>query len=108
MVYAQVTGLGLGVWLYSAANQRIAYVEAYQRVLEKLAPVLSNVAVIDFSWVANAPFDGSKLEDGKKFAGTDIVIKFSRRDPFAKLPSAHKDMLVVAMYAWDGNAFPGE
>ena len=58
------------------------------------------------SWVANVPFDGSKLPcDGSAFPGTDIRIRFSRRDPFARLED--EDMLVVAMYAWDGNSFPG-
>lgn len=64
---------------------------------------------IDFSWIANAPFAGSKMEDGKTFPGTDITIHFSRRNPFAKVEGEKDNThpLVVAMYAWDGNSFPG-
>ncbi len=60
-----------------------------------------------FSWVANVPFEGSRMSDGGTFPGTSIEMLFSRRDPFAKLPQERSDLLVVAMYAWDGNAFPG-
>ncbi len=110
-MYAQVTGLGLGVWLFSAKAQRSAYVRAFQDAIERNARLLDRIAVVDFSWVSNAPFDGSKLVDGGAFPGTDIRTRFSRRDPFAALPpppsGEEEELLVVAMYAWDGNALPG-
>lgn len=89
----------------SADVQRTAYLRAFQNVIQRNK--LSHVAVVDFSWVANLPFEGSLLQDGASFPGKkNMKIKFSRNDPFAKVDEG--DMLVVAMYAWDGNSFPGK
>ena len=35
------------------------------------------------------------------------MITFSKRDPFEPLPKSDNERLIVAMYAWDGNSFPG-
>src|SRR5690606_16954790 len=36
-----------------------------------------------------------------------ITIHFSQRNPADLLMGNDKDKLLVAMYAWDGNAYPG-
>ena len=37
----------------------------------------------------------------------DIKIHFSQRNPADKLGGPNSGQLLVAMYAWDGNAYPG-
>ena len=60
----------------------------------------------DFSWISpNGASD--KFVNERVFPGTEITIRFSRRDPFTK-SDEKKGKLVVALYAWDGNSFPGE
>lgn len=36
-----------------------------------------------------------------------ITVHFSKRNPADKLQGTDADKLLVAMYAWDGNAYPG-
>ncbi len=50
-VYAQVTGLGLGVWLFSARAQREAYIRAFQEAVLLNAAALDKIDVIDFRCV---------------------------------------------------------
>ena len=40
-------------------------------------------------------------------AAGEVRIHFSRRDPADPLEGPDRGKLLVAMYAWDGNAFPG-
>ncbi len=59
-----------------------------------------------FSWISsNGASD--KFSKEKVFPGTEITIRFSRHDPFTK-SDEKKGKLVVALYAWDGNSFPGK
>lgn len=102
-VFAHVVGLGLGCWMFCPDIQRVKYLVAFQNALQKLK--LDHVAHVDFSWVAAGSFDGCVLKDGETIPGTDIMITFSRRDPFSQPKDLN--MLIVAMYAWDGNSFPG-
>ena len=59
------------------------------------------------SWIKDIP-DLHLRDKSGFFPGKSIRVQFSQRDPFEALPEQDKDMMVVAMYAWDGNAFPGE
>jgi len=66
-----------------------------------------HISDIDFSWFPENSQCGGK-EDGEIIQSTNghqITIHFSKRDPAEKLDDDNK--LLVALYAWDGNAFPG-
>merc|ERR1712216_1094598 len=62
-----------------------------------------HIADIDFSWIHAESCGG--VPDGGLLNG--IKIHFSRRDPAAQLTGEDANKLVVAQYAWDSNAFPG-
>mmetsp|Transcript_31737 Transcript_31737/g.63389 ORF Transcript_31737/g.63389 Transcript_31737/m.63389 type:complete len:101 (-) Transcript_31737:347-649(-) len=38
---------------------------------------------------------------------TKVRIEFSFRNPAETLPASDTHLLLVAMYAWDGNSYPG-
>jgi len=100
-VYCHVVGLGLGVWqLRGYQKQTEHFLAAFKDSLDRLSSnnQINNIGVIDFSYI------------DEKFSFEDVKfvkIKFSNRNPFEKLPCAESDMLVVAMFAWDGNSFVG-
>ena len=64
----------------------------------------NTVTCLDFS--KNVDFKGNLFQEGTIFPGTKIEIRFRKRDPFSKLKE--KGLLVVSLYAWDGNSFPGK
>ena len=103
-VFVHVVGLGMGVWAFSDI-QRPLFMEAFQNALRSLD--LRHIARIHFSKAVD--FEGCVMKDGERIpltlVDTNIVVTFGRRDPFAKLEDP--SMLTVAMYAWDGNSYPG-
>ena len=103
--YVQVVGLGLGVWRIHP-RQEALMVELYAKLLRELA--LPHIADLDFSWFGDSSSCGG-VRNGQVFETEQhaIRIHFSRRDPAAALSPGDADKLVVAMYAWDGNSFPG-
>lgn len=103
-VYCHAVGLGLGVWQVHPI-QNALFLEAWSRALTNLT--LSNVKVLDFSWISPKPSEVAGLVSGTKFPGSEVTIAFSRRDPFAPLKREHRSKLVVAMFAWDGNSYVG-
>jgi hypothetical protein len=114
-VYGHLVGLGLGVWQVSSA-QGAALVQAYADALA--GGHYPWVRDLDFAWfpadcaTCGGCGDGGQLGDR---SGTHAVnVHFSRRDPAALLspgpPAASSSSprpLVVAQYAWDANAWPG-
>lgn len=103
--YVHAVGLGLGVWRVHA-RQLGLMVAAYAQVLKEVA--LPHVADLDFSWFSGVNSCGS-VRDGEVFSAgpNEVRIHFSQRDPAAKLRGPDADKLLVAMYAWDSNSFPG-
>ena len=67
---------------------------------------LTRVKNVNFSYISPHA-EASELEDSQRFQGTDILIHFSRRDPFELLGGPDQGKLVVAMFAWDGNSYVG-
>lgn len=99
--YLHVVGLGLGVW---GVHQRQGQImcDVYAELLREHREFGEHVSDIDFSWFpAGCTCGGS--DDGGMVE--DIRIHFSARSPAD--PLEDPDRLLVAMYAWDGNAFPG-
>lgn len=95
--YVHVVGLGLGVW--QKTDEQIKWTfEAYKEVLQKCS--LKNISDINFSWM-------EKIEGIFDTEMKGIKIHFSKRDPAAKLEGDDAHKLLVANYAWDSNAFPG-
>ncbi|MEO1272603.1 MAG: DUF4804 domain-containing protein, partial [Myxococcota bacterium] len=98
--YLHAVGLGLGVWRLDGRQGQLMC-DVYADILEEHPELTDHIADLDFSWFP----PGCHLAgcgDGDRLMGTRL--HFSRRNPAAPLDD---DRLLVAMYAWDGNAFPG-
>jgi hypothetical protein len=104
-VYLHAVGLGTGVWAIHDSQNKLL-VEVFAQVMRD--HTLSPVADIDFSWFGDVT-DCGGVQHGKKFMQhhNEITIHFSKRNPAAKLTGVHAGKLLVACYAWDGNAYPG-
>ena len=103
-VHVVVVGLGLGVWRI-CPEQNNFYLQVFHETLQKLChkQLLPFIKNIEFSWISgDSSLDG--LRNGAKFPNSDITITFTKDDPFML---KDRKLLKVAMYAWDGNAFPG-
>lgn len=119
--YCHVVGLGLGAWCVVASLQTQLNVHA---VLDIIARVpLPNVSDVDFSWFQawSNPVKSIKkrfhnvrmIRSRRGFAcelhglpgGTPITIHQTTRNPAERLEDPSK--LLVAMYAWDSNSYPG-
>lgn len=119
--YVHCVGLGLGVWLGDcktregelevALQQLAAYAEAVR------GHSLPMVGLVDLSWfpegcakaaVKRGLLAGRKGVSGeavlRDMAGREVPLTFSQRNPAEPVPTGH---FLVAQYAWDGNAFPG-
>eukprot|EP01127_Copromyxa_protea_P004793 TRINITY_DN14617_c0_g1_i1.p1 TRINITY_DN14617_c0_g1~~TRINITY_DN14617_c0_g1_i1.p1 ORF type:complete len:502 (-),score=108.97 TRINITY_DN14617_c0_g1_i1:100-1605(-) len=103
--YCHIVGLGLGEWEISPIQGDII-VDLYAEVIKEHA--FSNISALNFSWFRGDIVScGGNKSELKSASGTTIKIYFSQRDPADLLPEEHKDNLLVAQYAWDGNAWPG-
>ncbi|KAI1775480.1 hypothetical protein F4818DRAFT_416669 [Hypoxylon cercidicola] len=102
--YVYVVGLGLGVWQINS-KQADYYVQAFCEVLREQGKDLSQIATIELAWI--------QVDKGIRDQATAIAaeygikVKFSRRNPAAKLDRDEQDQLLVLSYAWDANAYPG-
>lgn len=105
-VYVHVVGLGLGVWQQSSIQAKLM-LEVYADILKKQN--LCQISDLNFSWFPTEYQTCGGIGDSEVFK-TDtnmIYIHFSKRNPADKLEKNHDNKLLVAMYAWDGNAYPG-
>jgi hypothetical protein len=94
-VYCHAVGLGLGVWQKTSLQAKLM-LDIYADILNTTQ--FPSISDIDFSWF---PPQNTFVVD------QDIKIHFSKRNPSDRLTGPDKDKLLVAMYAWDGNAYPG-
>ncbi len=98
--YLHLVGLGLGVWQLTP-HQKKLMVEVYQELIAKHS--LPHISDLDFSWFQNE-YRSFEIKD---WDGHSINVYFSKRDPAAKLSPEHAHKLLIAQYAWDSNAYPG-
>jgi hypothetical protein len=98
--YVHAVGLGLGVWRKDPRQGQLLC-DVFAEVIRDQASVQEWVAELDFSWFHEGCHLDS-MRDGDRYFG--VRVHFSQRDPAAPVEN---DRLLVAMYAWDGNAFPG-
>jgi len=90
----------LGVWQI-CPTQAEWMLDVYHEILTEGS--YPEIAVIDFSWFPDSLSGRFKGITTK--ADNTIEIIFSRREPAQKLDNPK--YLLVAMYAWDGNSYPG-
>jgi hypothetical protein len=69
----------------------------------------AHIGVLDFSYFLASSATGTSLNHNQMCTskGNAIKILFSRREPAAKLTGEDEGKLLVAMFAWDSNAFVG-
>ena len=100
----------MGVWSLNEKIQGPLYLKAFEAALQHLTKQkdgLKQIKRIDFSWIPYShKLEECNLVDQAKFKDSHIDITFSKRDPFTA--DVADKWLVVALYAWDGNAFPGK
>jgi hypothetical protein len=104
-VYLHIVGLGIGFWAVDKSEQERLMLEVYEDLLTKHK--FSNISDINFSWFSHQKLGVYNNEDTITANGNNIKVHFSKREPAAKLDPADADKLVVAQYAWDGNAYVG-
>ncbi|ORZ30666.1 hypothetical protein BCR44DRAFT_55962 [Catenaria anguillulae PL171] len=104
--YVRLVGLGLGVWSIIPDVQAQAYVEETINAIEQSHA--SHVAVLDLCWIPLGEGDGLRFPTFVKTkAGRSVEVRLTRNAPATPLMGLDKDFLLVATYAWDGNAYPG-
>lgn len=119
--YVHCVGLGLGVWLGDCKTE-IGELEVAMQQLKVYVEVLGrhdflNVAVVDLSWFPERlgieakkralpalTWQSDQEAQIPDKSGRGIVLRLSQRNPATPIPEGH---LLVAQYAWDGNAYPG-
>ena len=123
-VYAYVVGLGIGAWMVDPRIQSELMGEVYESILTYKPKLLTKIKDIEFGCfpseeghgkgksflqqyfeqkgILNRTTDGVTTTD--KIDG--VTVHHTWDDPATSKPEK-KGKLLVAMYAWDGMAFPG-
>ena len=107
-VFCHIVGLGMGKWKPAGLPNHVQSTISIDLTVQLLKQLnLTKVANVDFSWIEDnrgAVRHNSVVKTG---GGCNCKITFSKRDPAAKLRGQNGGKLLVAMYAWDGNSYPG-
>lgn len=110
-VYCHVVGLGIGVWAVRADIQEKIFFDACVEILSQNK--FAYISDVDFSWfgqLANKYRLDSTLalrSVRSESINPGILLHISKRNPADRLKGDNENKLLVAMYAWDGNAYPG-
>ena len=105
-VYCRLVGIGLGVWKKTSEQAKIIFDCCCDIMDENDLYMISD---IDFSFfsdlLTNRAVRNMKCIPTLK---DDLInIHITENNPADKLMNEDSDKLLVAMYAWDGNAYPG-
>ncbi|XP_055373578.1 uncharacterized protein LOC129606954 [Condylostylus longicornis] len=108
--FIHVVGIGLGVWKCCKEQENI-FLETFKNRIYLLKNQLKHVKCINFARILKDDMN-EKLKLGEFFEIKDhpyggIKFLYSNREPHLKLEKEFSDCLLVASYAWDGNALPG-
>ncbi|CAE7429344.1 MSH2 [Symbiodinium natans] len=95
--HARVKGLGLGAWWVDPVQESLMYA-VYETILQE-GSNLQGIDVLDFSFFPTA-LPASVIAAGAA-RGIEVI---ATQSGFAEPAGG---CLLVAMYAWDGNAYPG-
>jgi hypothetical protein len=111
-VYCHIVGLGLGVWQIDAVQARYLLEACNELLGQSSLPYIKSlpyISDVDFSWFPGTYQEIGGIKNGGHITRNhqSIAVHFSKRNPADKLQGADADKLLVAMYAWDGNAYPG-
>jgi uncharacterized protein DUF4804 len=99
-----VAATGLGVWIIHPEQKRWLK-EVYLEILSSRS--FSHISDIVFSWADSIYFSDVKDLQYFKESGNHITLHTAFQNPAKKLIGKDAGKLLVASYAWDGNAFPG-
>lgn len=103
--YLHIVGLGLGVWKV-ADKQTGLMLEVYADILKERP--FKHISDINFSYFNGDQCGEAKDQDFIQSAqGDPIKVHFSQRNPADKLQDEDEGKLLIAQYAWDANAYPG-
>ncbi len=104
--YVHIVGLGLGVWQLLPIQAELM-MQVYAETIQKYD--LSAIADFDFSWFPAHIQSCAGMTDGNSYNNgvNNITMHFSKRNPATKLVGTDANKLLIACYAWDGNAYPG-
>lgn len=100
--YCHLVGLGTGVWAKNQIVQERVIWDVVHDILNENN--FQHIGTVDFSWFDTLKNSGMPTNNT---LSNGIQVLLSRRDPAAPLTGEYADQLLVAMYAWDGNAFIG-
>jgi hypothetical protein len=103
-VYCHLVGLGTGAWALKPEVQEECIGKVVRTLIEERK--WKHISAIDFSWFNANALSRAGIEDHITIGKIDI--KVSKRNPADPIKEQkYQNHLVVAMYAWDSNAFPG-
>ena len=101
-VYCHVVGLGIGAWAQDPYKQAELIYDVYIDILKEYK--FDKIKFLDFSWFPQ-PYPNDKFLQ----INNDITIIFSKNTPSGKGSNEdiRENSLIVAQFAWDSNAYPG-
>ena len=103
--YVHCIGLGLGAWKLSSCQAELM-LQVYQEVLQEAC--LPCISDIHFAFQCEPCLAGCNHGDVFSAAnGNQVRVHFGRRNVAAKLAGEHAHKLLIGMYDWDSNAYPG-
>eukprot|EP00051_Salpingoeca_urceolata_P008581 m.107146 g.107146 ORF g.107146 m.107146 type:complete len:204 (+) comp15832_c0_seq5:63-674(+) len=112
--WLRIVGIGLGQWAIDATLQSRILLEVYWEVINRTR--LAAVSDVEFCWFPDEG-KGSVFDAGSDTCGAPaelsftcgntVRVHFGKTDTASPLPPHAAGKLLVAQYAWDGNAYPG-